>query len=226
MPCDVVKLGAEKINQLWREQKLRGVGMKRAERLCKAAHTSVGCTEGLPAARLELRFLLEDYETKHRQYQEVMDQAKALCDKIPEAAEMLKIKGLGLVTVAGLFAEIGDVRRFESPRQLQKLAGLALKENSSGKHKGRTEINKRGRARLRAILFRQHCRLCGAIRNSENFIIIIRQREKNPLTKKQSLIAISCKLLRIFFAIAIKGCAYDRNKLLADIRKNQPEKVA
>lgn len=226
LPCDVVKLGAEKINQLWREQKLRGVGMKRAERLCKTAHTSVGCTEGLPAARLELRFLLEDYEAKHRQYQEVMDQAKALCDKIPGAAEMLKIKGLGLVTIAGLFAEIGDVRRFESPRQLQKLAGLALKENSSGKHKGRTEINKRGRARLRAILFQAALPLVRSNPEFRKLHHYYTAREKNPLTKKQSLIAISCKLLRVFFAIAIKGCAYDGNKLLADIRKNQPKKAA
>ena len=82
-----------------------------------------------------------------------MAQAEALCGQIPAAAELLKIKGLGLITVAGIFAEIGDVRRFESPRQLQKLAGLALKENSSGKYKGRTQISRRGRARLRAILF-------------------------------------------------------------------------
>ena len=51
-------------------------------------------------------------------------------------------------------------------------------------------------------------------------------REKNPLKKKQSLIAICCKLLRVFFVIATKGCAYDREKLLADIRKNQPQKAA
>lgn len=54
------------------------------------------------------------------------------CSQIPEAADLLKIKGLSLITVAGIFAEIGDIRRFESPRQLQKLAELALKENSSG----------------------------------------------------------------------------------------------
>jgi transposase len=33
------------------------------------------------------------------------------------------------------------------------IAGLNLKENSSGKHKGKTTISKRGRKRLRAILF-------------------------------------------------------------------------
>lgn len=226
LPCDVSALGAEKINKIWRDLKLRGVGMKRAERLFKAARKSVGCTEGLSAARLEIRMLLEDYEGKHRQYQEVMTQAEALCSQIPEAAELLKIKGLGLVTVAGIFAEVGDIRRFESPRQLQKLAGLALKENSSGKHKGRTEINKRGRARLRAILFQAALPL---VRNNPEFRKLhhyYTTREKNPLKKMQSLIAICCKLLRVFFAIATKGCAYDGEKMLADIRESQPTKGA
>ena len=226
LPGDISALGAEKINALWRKLKLRGVGMKRAERLLKASRESVGCTQGLSAAKLEIRLLLEDFEAKHKQYQEVMAQAEALCGQIPAAAELLKIKGLGLITVAGIFAEIGDVRRFESPRQLQKLAGLALKENSSGKYKGRTQISRRGRARLRAILFQAALPL---VKNNPEFRKLhhyYTTREKNPLKKKQSLIAICCKLLRVFFVIATKGCAYDREKLLADIRKNQPQKAA
>jgi transposase len=38
--------------------------------------------------------------------------------------------------------------------QIQKFAGLNLRENSSGKHKGKSEISKRERKRLSAILFR------------------------------------------------------------------------
>lgn len=51
-------------------------------------------------------------------------------------------------------------------------------------------------------------------------------REVNPQKKKQSIVAVSCKLLRVFFAIATKGCAYDAEKLLADIHRNQPAKAA
>lgn len=42
--------------------------------------------------------------------------------------QMLAIKGIGVITVAGFLAEVGDVRRFESPRQIQKLAGLITGE--------------------------------------------------------------------------------------------------
>ena len=52
--------------------------------------------------------------------------------EIPEAGRIMEIKGVGVVIAAGLLAEIGDIRRFNSPKQIQKLAGLAIVENSSG----------------------------------------------------------------------------------------------
>jgi len=149
-----------------------------------------------------------------------------LCGQLPEVAEMLKIKGVGLVTVAGFLAEVGDIQRFDSPRQIQKLAGLAIRENSSGKHKGQTEISKRGRAKLRAILFRAAIAL--AAKNPEFRCIhnYFTTRAKNPLKKKQSIIAMSYKLIRVFYALATKGCAYDPVKLLADIHRNAPQLAA
>ncbi len=59
---------------------------------------------------------------------------------------MLEVSGIGRDTVAGFFAEVGDLRDYQHPRQIVKLAGLSLKENTSGKHKGQTKITKRGRS--------------------------------------------------------------------------------
>ena len=42
-------------------------------------------------------------------------------------------------------------------------------------------------------------------------------RAKNPLKKKQSLIALSCKLIRVFYVILSKGTIYDPIKLMGDI---------
>jgi len=96
--------------------------------------------------------LLKDYESKKRQYEQTMKLVEELMQQIPGVSQILKIKGIGMV-LAGFMAVVGDISRFEHPRQIQKLAGLNLKENSSGKHKGKTTISKRGRKRLRAILF-------------------------------------------------------------------------
>ena len=147
-PEAIVELGAEKINQIWRDAKLRAVGMKRATTLCETAKRSIGLKKGSSAAEYEMKLLLQDYDYKKAQLESVMDEIESLCKKIPESEQMLAIKGIGIITVAGFLAEVGDARRFESPRQIQKLAGLSLRENSSGKHKGQTTISKRGQRNI------------------------------------------------------------------------------
>ena len=52
-PADVISLGAEGVNQIWRKHKLRGVGMKRAKALAEAAQKSVGMDGGI-CAKLDL----------------------------------------------------------------------------------------------------------------------------------------------------------------------------
>lgn len=44
-------------------------------------------------------------------------------------------------------------------------------------------------------------------------------RADNPLKKKQSLIVIACKLLRIIYTLLKNGTVYDPKKMLMDIRR-------
>lgn len=48
-----------------------------------------------------------------------------------------------------------------------------------------------------------------------------RTRKKNPLKKMQSVIAVACKALRIFYMILRKGVTYDGAKMLQDIKRPQ-----
>ena len=48
-----------------------------------------------------------------------------------------------------------------------------------------------------------------------------RTRKENPLKKMQSVVAVACKVLRVFYAILTKGVDYDPLKLLGDIRRPQ-----
>ena len=221
LPEDIISLGVDGINKLWRERKLRAVGMKRAESLYEAAVKSIGRREGSVGGRAEFRMLWEDYCHKMEQMEKLNIELESLLHKVPQAEEVLKIKGIGVVSVAGFFAEVGDLRRFESPKQIQKLAGLAIRENSSGKHKGQTTISKRGRARLRAVLFNVAIALVGrngAFKSIHEYYI---GRKANPLKKKQSIVAVSCKLIRIIYVICRHKEAYDEAKMLRDIRREQ-----
>ena len=126
---------------------------------------------------------------------------------------------LGIGTAVSFIAEVGNINRFKSAKQVQKYAGLALKENSSGKHKGLTKISKRGRKKLRTILFRTVIPLVG---KNEEFGLIYRyyiERKENPLKKKQALIVLCCKLIRIFFTILSKKIKYDEKKMVSDIKR-------
>ncbi|MFQ6341272.1 transposase, partial [Bacillus sp. AF62] len=64
------------------------------------------------------------------------------------------VPGMGDATIIELLSEIGSFSYYQHPRQLIKLAGLTLREHSSGQHRGQKRISKRGRRHLRALLFR------------------------------------------------------------------------
>ena len=220
LPKIILELGAEGINQIWREHKLRAVGMKRAKTLVEAAQKSVGI-DGGTCAEMELQLLLADYRTKQEQLKKVTEVLEAEALKVPNVEKLLAIKGIGLITVAGFLAEIGEIGRFDSPKQIQKLAGLELKENSSGKHKGQTSISKRGRKKLRKTLFQAVLPL---LRSNAEFADIYEYyttRQNNPLKGKQAVIAVGCKLIRIFYAILTKGVDYDANRMRSDIIRTQ-----
>ncbi len=219
-PSSIVALGAEGINKIWRDAKVRAVGIKRATTLYETAKKSIGQNQGTAAAEVEMKLLLEDYEAKMRQYASIMAALEEAVRRIPGTERLLAIKGIGLVTVAGFLAETGDLRRFESPKQIQKLAGLSLKENSSGQHKGETTISRRGRHGLRNVLFNAVIPLLATNDEFRSLHEYYTTRAANPLKKKQSAIALCGKLIRVFYVVLVKGMVYDGQKMLADIHRN------
>ncbi len=108
--------------------------------------------------------------------------------------------------------------------ELYGLEGQALVDNSSGKHNGKSRISKRGRKRLRYLLFEAALSLTATNPEFREIHRYYTSRETNPLKKMQSLTALSNKLIRVFYTILKHGTDYDSAKLTSDIRR--PEKVA
>ena len=227
LPEDILQLGVQGINGIWRQAKLKGAGMKRAAILFAAAQRSIGINQGSMSARMEFQVLMEDYERKQSQLESILSLIDQLMEQIPEAKKLLEIKGIGSKTVSGFLAEVGDVRRFTDPKQLQKYAGLAIVENSSGKHKGQTTISRRGRKRLRYLLFEASMSLVATNPEFREIHRYYTTRTENPLKKMQSLTAIGCKLIRIFYVLLTKNLEYDPQKMRNDIRRpSEKEKAA
>ena len=219
LPSMIVEHGEEKILETWKKEIKQGVGKKRAQKLFEIASKSVGCTEGLKMGQKQLEYLLKEYEMYLEQLEEIKVEMETLLIQVPHAKKILEVKGIGIVTATGIIAEIGDISRFEDARQVQKYAGLNLIENSSGKHKGQTTISKRGRKRLRGFLFKVILPLVGKNQEFKKLHEYYTTRKENPLKKKQSLIVLCCKLIRIIYAMLTKGISYDGERLMADIRR-------
>lgn len=219
LPEDISKLGAEGVNRIWRDAKLRGAGMKRAKTLVTAAEHSVGSKESPEAARIELKILLHDIDEYASRVEELLCLLDAKLREIPYIDKLLEIKGIGKITVSGFIAEVGDIRRFDDPKQLQKLAGYAIVANESGKYKGESRISYRGRKRLRYVLFEAALSLVARNPEFRKIYEYYRTRENNPLKKMQSLVAVACKVIRVFYVMLTKGVDYDPEKMMRDIRR-------
>ena len=221
LPQDIVKLGVDGINKIWRDAKLRAAGLKRAKTLVTAAEHSIGSQEAPDSARIELKNLLNDYEIYKNREEDLMSLTEEKLSEIPHIDKLLEIKGVGLKTVSGFVAEVGDITRFDNPKQLQKLAGYAIVECSSGKHKGESHISYRGRKRLRYVLYEAAISLIARNEEFKEVHLYYRNRKENPLKKMQSVIAVACKVLRIFYTILTKGVTYDGAKMMQDIKRPQ-----
>jgi len=216
-PDKIVTAGAVKIEETWKLTMKRTAGLKRAQELVKVAGKSIGRKTGLVAAEASLQNLLNEYDLYSQQYQQLEQLMLELLQQVPNAEKLLDIKGVGLITAATFVGEVGDIRRFQDPRQIQKLAGFNLVENSSGKHKGKTKISRRGRRRLRHGLFMA---MITILATNPEFRQLHKKnitRENNPLNKMQSIIALCGKLIRVFYALLRTGTNYSADKMLGDI---------
>lgn len=70
----------------------------------------------------------------------------------PETRGMMALRGVDTLTAVTTMAELGDITRFDSPRQLMAFVGLVPSEHSSGTHRQRGAITKAGNAHVRRIL--------------------------------------------------------------------------
>lgn len=226
LPADIVAKGARGVLEGWKREVKRGVGIRRAEKLYEAALTSIGLTEGTAAARVELTVLLQQFDLYMEQLDMIMTQVVQILERIPGTAQMLTVPGIGVLAVAGFLAEVGDIRNYDHGQQIIRLAGLNLKENSSGDRKGKTGISKRGRSRLRALLFRAVLPMVAKNAAFKALHQYYTTRSQNPLKKKQSIIALCGKLIRVLFTLGTKEKVYNESDVIGPVRQAQMQLAA
>ena len=70
----------------------------------------------------------------------------------PTAEALMSLRGISTITAMTILAELGDLTRFDSPRQLVGFLGLAPSEHSSGLRRRQGAITKTGNGHVRRVL--------------------------------------------------------------------------
>ena len=150
---NIATMGVEDLTAIMRKISRGKLGRERAEQLIGAAKNSGGICEGRESIFLEIAYLNARIENESRFIDTLENQLNEYLQQIPYSDSILTVKGIGVVTAAGLIGEVADFKKFDTISELMKLAGLDLYEISSGKHRGQRRISKRGRPLMRKLLF-------------------------------------------------------------------------
>lgn len=212
-PEAIFALGFDKLFNILKKVSRGRIDADRAKQLFNVAENSIGLSEGRDSIILEIAHLIAKIESEDQFIDSMEKQLHIYLQQIPYSQNLLSIKGLGDVTVAGLIGEVGDFKKFDTIPEIMKLAGLDLYEISSGQRKGQRHISKRGRPLMRKQLFFAAINMV-----KTNGIMHARYQQmlSRGMIKMKALVAISRKILGLIFAIARDNTMYVENYAVRD----------
>ncbi len=69
-----------------------------------------------------------------------------------QARDLMALRGVDTLSAITVLAELGDITRFDTPRQLMAYVGLVPSDHSSGQRRKQGAITKAGNAHVRRVL--------------------------------------------------------------------------
>lgn len=225
-PNHLLELGMEGVLAEVKKAVKKSVGKKKVVALLAVAKDSVGVTYGLESARMQLRLLVEELTFLSGQLEQIEARMDVLLEHTGYKEQLIGIKGIGVISAAAFLGEIGDPMRFDNPRQISRMAGYNLVENSSGQNKSGTSISKRGRKQLRALLYRMALVMVSKNNELKQLYQYLIGRKDNPLKKKQAMVVISKKIITIIYQMLKTNQDYQPTLVLGPVRREQLGLVA
>lgn len=221
IPKFILELGEDGVLDEIKKAVKKTVGRKKAAQLVEAAKDSIGVDYGEYAARFKIQQLMEELELIISQLEALETEMSETLKKTEISEYLLSITGMGVVSLATCLGELGDPLRFESARQMSRMAGYNLIEDSSSKSKSGTCISKRGRKNLRSVLYQISLTMVANNKELRQLYDYLKTRENNPLKKMQALVVISKKVLTLIFTLSKKKAYYEPELVFGSYRKSQ-----
>jgi len=207
-PDDISILDKDDLGAEMKKQSRGKFREQHADMLITLAKNTIGIKEGVLGLSMDIQHILIQLEMLNTLIAEIESEMEMALGRIPYSSKLLSIKGLGVVSVAGIIGEVGDFKKFQIRAEIMKLAGLDLYEISSGKWKGRRKISKRGRSLLRKILYYAAIQ---TIRNNGILHDYYTRLTERGMKRMMALVAVSRKLLGIIYAIVRDDSEYIAN---------------
>jgi len=151
---------------------------------------------------------------------------KELYEKVDMIVD--SVIGLGVISVLTIIAETNGFEQITSRKQLESYAGYDVIENSSGDHKGKTKISKRGNVHLRTATYMPTVSVIG--QKLEPFYSFYQRLVKRSGgIKKKAMVAVQRKLLLLVYTLWKKNerfdPQYELKKVQEIIEKTEEESV-
>ena len=207
-PQDIVNLGEPALAAQLRKVSRGKLKEDRARALFEASSASVGIRDGQSSMLQEVRMIVDTIALYDRFIEGLEADMVRYLEQVPYSHVILSLKGIGPVTAAGLIGEVGDFTKFGTISEVLKLAGLDLYEVSSGKHRGKLRISKRGRPHMRKLLY---LAALSTIRKGGVMHEWYQDALDRGMIKTKALVAVSRKLLMIIFALVRDHSVYIEN---------------
>ena len=220
-PEDIKSLGEENLIEHIKTTVKRGYSKTPLRKICELSKESVGTKAGIEGARFQLKMYVEEAELLEKQINMVNEELEKKLKETGFYDSIISIQGIGVVSAAMFIGEVGDINRFDSYEQIRRYAGLNLVENSSGTHKGKTTISKRGRSLLRSLLYKMAFTMVGHNEEIRKLYKYLTTRKENQLKKKQAMIAVIGKIIQIIYAVVTKNEEYKATRVFTQERIEQ-----
>ena len=154
-----------------------------------------------------LRQLLAHLEAEIKRTEQQINDHVERHPALKQQCQLLEsIPGIGKRTATKLLAEIDDIRRYKSARQVAAYAGLTPRNNRSGTLRGQTRLSKTGNARVRKALF-----LPAMVAKQHNPVVrsFCQRLARHGKNKMQLIGAAMRKLIHIAFGVLKSGKRFD-----------------
>jgi len=204
-PEQILEIPTEKLTQLLRKASRGRFTENKAKELKELASNSFAAMLSSDMTTLLIRQMLEQIDLLEKQISEI---EKIIAMQFEQFnTKLATIPGIGTTLGATILSEIGDINRFEKPKQLIAFAGMDPSIKQSGNFVGtESHMSKRGSPFLRRAVWLASV---VAVSHDPLFKYHFQQKIKAGKSYSQAMGFICHKLLNTIFAILKSGDVYN-----------------